>query len=149
MNFPPTLPSPSWASRYAAAVAAKGRSVWVVCRTASTKGGVWLLSVIATVAAPCIPLLIELLRSGTVKSDSIYITAAVMSAAFAVSAEHALFLSLYIALFVINLIFDMVSGPFTTMLDAWAGTLLGLIAALHATERVWWHIVLDRPFPDR
>jgi hypothetical protein len=103
----------------------------------------------AAIAAPCLPLFIELLRSGNVKSDSIYITAAVISAAFSVSAEHVLFRALYIALFVVNLIIDTVSGgPFSAQLDSWAGTVLALVAMLHATERAWWHLVLDRPFPE-
>ena len=102
---------------------------------------------LATVAAPCLPLFIEFLRNGSVKSDSLYITATVISAAYAVSTEHVLFRTLYFAMFVVNLILVMVSGPYSDQLATWAGTLLISIAFLHMVERFWWHVVLDRPFP--
>ena len=124
------------------------KNTGALCRSASNKLGIWLFSILGTVAAPCLPVLIELLRNGFVQSGSFYITSAVMSAAFAVSAEHVLFRALYFALFVINLVFNNVTGPFSPQLDNWAGTLLFMVALLHAIERVWWHIVLDRPFPE-
>jgi len=144
---------PATSSRYAALrqnAAQKFRAGWAIFGMASTRGGVWLLSVMATIAAPCLPLFIELLKSGSVRSDSIYITAAVISAAFSVSAQHVMFRALYIALFVVNLIFDMVagSGPFKEQLDSWAVGLLVLVAVLHTTERAWWHLVMNRPFPE-
>jgi hypothetical protein len=120
-----------------------------VCVAGINRLSVWLFSVLATIAAPCLPLLIELLKNGTIESSSYYLTAAVLAAAYAVSAEHVLFLTLYFALFVINLVFNNVTGPFSAQLNTWAGTLLLLVALLHATERIWWHVVLDRPFPDR
>lgn len=127
---------------------ARCRNIGILGRSAATKLGVWLFSIVATIAAPCLPIFIELLRKGQVASDSIYITAAVMAAAFAVSAEHVLYRVLYIALFVINLVFNNSAGPFSAQLETWAGTLLTLVALLHVSERIWWHIVLDRPFPE-
>src|SRR4029077_19861568 len=58
-------------------------------------------STAATAASQCST------KSGT----SPYITAAVLASAFAVTAEHILFLGLYVTSFVINLILDMVHGP--------------------------------------
>jgi predicted Na+-dependent transporter len=126
----------------------KGATSWSMAATASTRIGVWLMSILATVAAPCIPIFIEFLKNGTIKSDSIFITATVMSAAFAVSAEHVLWRALYFALFVVNLILDIVSGPFDAQVASWAGTLLLSVASLHVMERAWWHIALNRPFPE-
>src|SRR5262249_16450584 len=116
---------------------------------ASSRGGAWLLSVMVTVGAPCLPLLIEFLHNGKVDPSNIYITGAVMAAVYAASVEHVLFLALYIALFVVNLILDTVDGPYSPALAKWAGTLLLLVALLHIFERAWWHAVLDRPFPER
>jgi hypothetical protein len=109
--------------------------------------GVWFWSVLATIAAPCLPIFIEFLSTGTVKANSYFITAAVLSAAFAVSTGHTFFRALYGGLFVINLILDTVSGPFSASIEHYAGILLLLTAVLHAVERFWWHVVYDRPFP--
>lgn len=70
------------------------------------------MAVLATVAAPCLPIFIELLKTGEIKADSFFITTTVMAAAFAVSAEHILPRALYMASFVVNLILDVVRGPF-------------------------------------
>jgi len=106
------------------------------------------MAVLATVAAPCLPIFIELLKTGEIKADSFFITTTVMAAAFAVSAEHILPRALYMASFVVNLILDVVRGPFSVSIDAWAGTLLLSVAFLHIAERAYWHLALDRPFPD-
>jgi hypothetical protein len=141
---PDKPPSAFWAS-----VAKRFRAAWTFLEVVSTKGGIWLMSVMATIFAPCLPLVIELFKSGTVKTDNIYITASVMSAAFWVSGEHVLFRALYLLLFVFNLILHMVAdGPFASELNNWAWKLLGLVAVLHATERIWWHLILNRPFPE-
>ena len=109
--------------------------------------GVWILSILCTIAAPVIPLLIEFLKSGAVKSDSFFITAAVLAAAFAVSAGHVLYRSAYLTLFVFNLILDMATGPYSATIEPYAGWLLLLVAVLHLMERFWWHVVLDQVFP--
>jgi hypothetical protein len=124
-------------------------SVWEVVSFVGSRAGIWLLSVMLTVGAPCLPLLIELLKGGSVSPGNIYITAAVMAAVYASSVEHVMFFVLYLGLFVVNLILDTVSGPYSKALEPWAGTLLLLVALLHMTERAWWHAVLNRPFPER
>lgn len=126
----------------------KSLRAFEICSSLATKGGVWLMAVLATVAAPCLPIFIELLKTGEIKADSFFITTTVMAAAFAVSAEHILARALYMASFVVNLILDVVRGPFSVSIDAWAGTLLLSVAFLHIAERAYWHLALDRPFPD-
>jgi hypothetical protein len=106
-------------------------------------------AVVFTIAVPCLPVIIEWYRTGDVRSDTYYLVAAVLAAAFAVSAERRAFFGLYVTSFVINLILDMVHGPFSGVVDQWAGMLLAGVCVLHVSERAWWHIVLDRPFPDR
>ena len=126
----------------------KCRRALEICSAGATRGGVWIMAVLATVAAPLLPILLEFLKTGAVRSDSFFITAAVMAAAFAVSAEHVLPRALYMASFVVNLILDIVRGPFSASMDAWAGTMLLSVASLHIAERAYWHLALDRPFPD-
>lgn len=121
-----------------------------MCRIGLDRIGIWLLSVIATLALPCLPLCIEWLRTGDMKSDTMTLTAAVLAATFIFSAEHVLNLCVYILLFVVNLLFNTVVGPTSPAgIDAWTGTLLMSVTFFHAIERFWWHVVLDRPFPDR
>src|SRR3974390_3339765 len=129
-------------------VLARCRRVLEIGSAGATRGGVWIMAVFATVAAPLLPIFLEFLKTGAVRSDSFFITAAVMAAAFAVSAEHILPRALYMASFVVNLILDVVRGPFSASIDAWAGTLLLSVALLHIAERAYWHLALDRPFPD-
>jgi len=78
---------------------------------------------------------------------SYFITAAVLSAAFGVSTRNTFFRALYSSLFVVNLIVDTVSGPFSANIEHYAGILLVLTAVLHAVERFSWHVVYDMPFP--
>lgn len=120
-----------------------------VCASGLNRFSVFGFAIMAIIAFPCLPVFIEWYRTGIVKSDTYYITAAVLAAAFAVTAEHIAFIGLYITSFVVNLILDMVHGPFSDEVDHWAGVVLAVVCAMHASERVWWHVVLDRPFPDR
>ena len=121
-----------------------------ICSEPTRQIGIWILSIIATLILPCLPLGIELFRAGKVTSDTIYVTAAILSASFAFTAEHVLFFCMYLLLFVVTLLLDLETGPqHSFSLEAWAGTLLFVVSLLHATERFWWHVVLDRPFPER
>lgn len=130
-------------------VRAKCKTGWAILGTASTKLGVWLLSVLALIGAPCLPLIIELLKTGSMRSDSIYITASVMCIGFVFMAENMLIRVVYMSLFALTLIFDIVSGPFSEELNSYAGLILIGVCVLHASERFYWHIGLDRPFPER
>jgi hypothetical protein len=127
----------------------KTRFFGSVCASGLNRISVFAFAIMATIAFPCLPVFIEWYRTGSVKSDTYYITAAVLASAFAVSAEHIAFIGLYITSFVINLILDMVHGPFSAVVDVWAGSVLAAVRGLHISERVWWHVFLDRPFPDR
>jgi hypothetical protein len=140
----PANPTPSLGQR----LWNKIKTFGLICHATINRIGVWAFSVVATILAPCLPVGIELWKTGNIESASYCITTTVLAAAFAVSAGNKLFLSLYIVLFVINLVFYIVTGPFSPQLDDWAGRMLLMVAVLHGMQRVWWHIVLDRPFPD-
>lgn len=101
------------------------------------------------VGAPCLPLLIELLKTGDIKSNSIYITASVMCVGFVFMAGNILIRVVYTILFILTLIFDVISGPFSEELNSWAGVILMGVCMLHMSERAYWHLALDRPFPER
>ena len=116
--------------------------------TALNPFGVWLMSVLGTLGLPCLPLLVERLRDSQIKNDSYFLTAAVLAASFIFTADHYVFRAIYILLFLINLLLDIVPGDTTKDLAHWSGSLLVGVALLHATERFWWHIIWDRPFPD-
>lgn len=112
--------------------------------------GTWILAIIATLVLPCLPLGIEWLKDGHIKPGTILVTAAVLAATFAFTAEHVIFFSTYLILFLINILFDMSAGPNQPVrLDQWSGTLLYGVAILHGMERFWWHVVFDRSFPER
>jgi hypothetical protein len=112
--------------------------------------GMWLLSVIATLVLPCLPLFIEWLKDGRIKPETIFVTAAILAATFAFTAEHVILFSAYLLFFLVNLLLDVTTGPSRPVaLDHWAGILLAGVAILHAGERFWWHVVLDRSFPER
>jgi hypothetical protein len=128
----------------------KIRSASQIWLSAWRKLGIWGLSLIASLVLPGLPIGIEWLRTSHINSDTLYVTATVLAAAFIFSAEHAMTLCLYILLFLATLLLDTVTGPNSPVgLENYAGTLLGAVAFLHAAERFWWHVVLDRPFPDR
>jgi hypothetical protein len=99
--------------------------------------------------APCLPVGIEFYQHGKVESGSFYITCAVMAAAYAASAESRTNRTVYFGLFVVNLLLDTITGPYSPTIGNWAGTLLLGVALLHLTERTYWHLVLDLPFPDQ
>jgi hypothetical protein len=106
------------------------------------------MSVLGTLGLPCLPLVVERLRDGHVKDDSYFLTAAVLAATFIFTADHYVFRCIYILLFLINLLLDIVPGQTARDLAHYSGTLLLSVALLHATERFWWHVVWDQPFPD-
>jgi hypothetical protein len=102
------------------------------------------------ILCPCIPILIEWLRAGSVKRENFLITTAVLTVALLVAAEHNFYRAFYAGLFIVSLILDILvySGPVASGMDRYAGGLLLAVGIVHAAERFWWHVVLDRPFPD-
>src|SRR5262245_19132350 len=83
--------------------------------SAGTDGwGIWLGSIVGTVVVPCAPLGIELLKNGHVKADNVVLTAAVLAAAFAVSAEHVVYRVVYVLLFLASLVLGAVTSPTAT-----------------------------------
>jgi hypothetical protein len=140
--------SASWESARGFAKRSASRTKSVL-KGAANNIGVWLLSILATIVLPALPLGIEWLRLGHFKDDTIAITAAVMAAGFIFTACHTIFLSAYILLFIGSLLLNIDVGPGTPVgIDRWSGTLLLSVALLHASERLWWHIILSRPFPE-
>lgn len=112
--------------------------------------GVWLLSVVAMVFLPCLPVIIEWLRTGDVKEDTLTITVAVMAAGFIFTASHVLLLSSYIILFIGSLLLNTAVSPATPInVHRWDVIVLAVVATLHAVERLGWHVVLSQPFPEK
>lgn len=126
------------------------KKCWVSILSVSFKIGVCLISISATLLLPCLPLMIEWLRDGHMKSDTISITATVLASALIFTTEHPLLFFAYLVLFIANFLLSTVGGPSAAAwLEHYAGTLLIAVCFLHACERFFWHCVLDRPFPDR
>lgn len=78
------------------------------------------------------------------KDETALLTAAVLSAGFLFSVEHVIYACVYIVLFFGSLLLD-VTGRTSTV---WSGWFLIIVASTHSIERFWWHVVLDRPFPE-
>lgn len=112
--------------------------------------GTWFLSVVLCIIVPCLPVGIEMLRSGHVTPSSYFVTAAVLSATYGCSAEHNFFRGLYTLTFVASLLLDAfgATAPQGAAAGQFAGLVLAGVVILHAAERFWWHAVWDRPFPD-
>jgi hypothetical protein len=116
---------------------------------ASAGIGTWLMSLAGTLLAPSFPIFIEWLRKGKVADETFLITAVILAATFLFSAEYSVFRFLYIVLLAMAALLDAVGPtPAAIAVDHYAGTLLLGIALLHSIERLIWHVVLDRPFPD-
>lgn len=108
-----------------------------------------MMSLLAGLFLPCLPLVIEWLKSGHIDKQNIVITTAILAATFIFTAEHKICQAIYIIIFVSALLLNTVSGPFAEqVMQAYAGTLLASVALLHSSERMWWHLVLNRPFPE-
>jgi hypothetical protein len=110
----------------------------------------WIFSIVATIVLPSIPIILDWLKYGEVKRDTFLITSMILSGTFLVISEHNLYRSLYILFLVVSIGFDIssLSKAAEDMAAVYAGTLFIAIIVAHATERFWWHVVLDRPFPD-
>jgi hypothetical protein len=106
------------------------------------------MSVLACLALPCLPLVVELLKNGHIDKGNVVITSSVLAATFIFTAGHKLAQVIYSLLFVVALLFDAVTGELAErMVRDYSGTLLAAVALLHTSERFRWHVVLDRPFP--
>lgn len=112
--------------------------------------GTWLLSLLASLLIPAIPIWLELARSPHIaRPETLFVTGVILSGSFAFSAQHNLFRFLYIILGGINIFMDIVNNGSTPGVgDHYALYLLLGAALLHASERFWWHVILERPFPD-
>jgi hypothetical protein len=92
--------------------------------------------------------IIDWLKSGQIDKQNVVITTSILAATFIFTAEHTLCKAIYMIMFVAALLLDTVSGVFArALMEAYAGTLLAGVALLHSSERMWWHLVLNRPFP--
>ena len=111
--------------------------------------GTWMMSLLACVMLPCLPLIIGALKDGTVENESTLITAAVLAATFIFSASRQIIKALYILLFMSAVLFETIHGQFSqSILNGYAVTLLVAVTLLQAADRFWWHVALTRPFPD-
>ena len=128
-------------------IRSKLRTAGEIAGTALTGAGVWLLSIIATLCLPCLPLFIEWIKTSHLKTDTVTLTAAVLAAGLIFTSEHVIYFSLYFMLFLVNLVINTSISPASPPgLDKWDSVLMLSIAILHASERFWWHVVLVRPF---
>ena len=109
--------------------------------------GMWALSVILVILCPLLPLLIELMTTHAVRSDSYLITTAVLCTAFCVSAGHSLLLAFYLMTFLLTFAWDIVEVASHTEIGIGgsASAVLLVICLTHAAERFWWHVLEDRP----
>lgn len=126
------------------------KTVRAMCLDATGRMGTYCFSVVGTIICPMIPVLIEWFKTSHLRHESVLITAAVLSAALLVTAEHNFSRAAYLLIFLVSLILHVLvfSGPIESGMDVYAGNLLASVAILHAVERFWWHVVQDRPFPD-
>jgi hypothetical protein len=110
----------------------------------------WFFAVVAMLLVPCIPVLIDFLKNGVVSKDIYLVTSAVLAAGYFFAAEHNLLRGIYFLLFLITIILDTLTlnGDVAATVDKYAGLLLLAVAIAHSSERFWWHVVLERPFPD-
>ncbi len=94
--------------------------------------GTWMMSLLACVMLPCLPLIIGALK-----------------ATFIFSASRQIIKALYILLFMSAVLFETIHSQFSqSILNGYAVTLLVAVALLQAADRFWWHVALTRPFPD-
>lgn len=111
--------------------------------------GVWVMSILATLALPCLPVAVEYIKSAKITDETFTVTSAVMSSAFIFTAESKWTQAVYASIFITSLLLNLGIGPHSpTNLSGWGGYLLISLLILHGTERFWWHVFLDRPFPD-
>jgi hypothetical protein len=116
---------------------------------ASNSVGIFALSLIAMLVLPCLPLAIEWLHSSHIANGTKTVTAAVLSSGFLFSAEHYVYRSVYAVLFLGSLLLTFAVGPESPAgIERWDGTFLLVVALFHCSERLYWHVFLDRPFPD-
>lgn len=109
-----------------------------------------LMSTVFVIIIPCLPVFIEWIAKGEPGHETMAITAAVLAAAFGVTAEDNSYRSIYVLLFILALVVYtllLVGGKLSPMLDGHVWVLLIATCALHMTERTWWHLILNRPFP--
>jgi hypothetical protein len=114
------------------------------------KVGTWLMSILACLLLPCLPIVIGGLRDGKLDRESMIITAAILAATFIFTAGHQILRVVYILLFISALLLDTIRSDFASVvMETYAGSLFLGVACLQAAERFWWHIALDRPFPEK
>jgi hypothetical protein len=109
----------------------------------------WLCSLLAVTGVPCLPIFLEMLKTGSVAQETYFLTSIILSATYFFGAEIWFYRFGYGAFFSVNALFDTVpkSSPLETMAHHGGALLIG-VALLHASERFGWHVFEDRPFPD-
>ena len=111
--------------------------------------GVLSFSLFVTLAVPSIPIELEMADKGVISSQSILVTVIILAATFLASAERAGFRTLYGFLIMAAVILDTGHSNWArASAEQYAFMLLLATAALHASERLIWHVVQKRPFPN-
>jgi hypothetical protein len=108
------------------------------------------LSLLVTLVLPGIPIGIELVNTAAVQPDTFLLTTVILAFTFLASAERDGYRTLYGLLAVLAILFDMGKSQWAKdIAHAYAAKILITVMFLHFTERVEWHIVRNRPFPER
>jgi hypothetical protein len=103
-----------------------------------------------------------MLQAGHVTTNAYFITAAVLSVNYGVTAEHNVYRGIYLLTFVLALVLDAfgVANPSAAQHTSGAAASTGIVVtpyapwlllcvlSAHTAERFWWHVVWDQPFPD-
>jgi hypothetical protein len=146
IKVPPQPPHPpgAWAT-----LARKVTGVVEIIGDATDGFGIFVLSVLAVIVLPCLPVILEWIHISHVGNATKTITTAVLAAGFIFSAEHNVLRVIYAILFLAGFSLTLGTGPQSPVgIDNWDGTLLLAVALIHAAERFFWHVFLERPFPD-
>jgi hypothetical protein len=126
---------------------------------------VWLMSLMAIVVVPLLPLFVEFEKhSGVVKDESLYMTAAVLAAGYGFTSEGNGFRAGYTGLFLWSVaanykpeqaerVAAAAQATATAIETNWPFDHAAIVAilitiCLHASERFAWHVLGDRRFPD-
>lgn len=142
-------PEPPHAPGKLPAAFRKAKGFASLAGTASHGAGVFSFSLFATIFLPCLPLMIEWLRTSHITNSTVTLTATVLCAGFGFSAENYAMRTVYGVLFVVSLLLNVGVGPNSPVgIDRFDGAILLTVAFFHSAERAWWHLYLDKPFPD-
>ncbi len=114
--------------------------------------GVFLTSLVFVLVIPALPIILEYFKNkGHILKSDIYIVSIILASSFGISAEKSYSRVIYIGLILTSFVEFYVTpsgitAPRIEWHDFWA--FIG-ICLLQMSERFWWHVVDEKPFPDK